>query len=142
MAKKVEEVKKNKVLEILKTEYPFEKILLGVLGIIVIILGVYLIEGTVLVIQYTSLWIFNSELKITIFSIFVITIGALAFVLSVWPFFVPSIAEMKKVSWPTKSIIINHSARVFGFIFIVAFFFVIIDFGLRPLFSWINELGN
>ena len=141
MANNVEKIKKNKVIEILKKEYPVEKLLLGVLGAIVLILGVYLIEGTVLEIRYTDLWIFNSPTKILIFSIFVIVIGALAFILSVYPFFVPSFAEMKKVSWPTKSIIINHSARVFGFILAVAFFFVLIDFGLRPLFAWINELG-
>ncbi len=141
MAKKVEEVKKNKVIEILKKEYPFEKILLGVLGIIVLVLGVYLVEGTVLEIKYTDLWIFNSPLKITIFSIFVIIIGAVSFLLSVWPFFVPSISEMKKVSWPNKETIINLSIRVFGFIILIGLFFVIIDFGLRPLFLWLTGLG-
>lgn len=141
MAKKVEEVKKNKIIEILRKEYPVEKLLLGVLGIIVLILGVYLIEGTVLEIRYTDLWIFNTATKILVFSIFVIVIGAVAFLLAVYPFFVPSFAEMKKVSWPTKNIIMNHSARVFGFILVIAFFFVFIDFGLRPLFAWINGLG-
>jgi len=141
MAKKVEEVKKNKVIEILKKEYPFEKILLGLLGAIVLILGIYLVEGTVLEIKFTDWWIFNSDLKVTIFSIFVIVIGAASFLLSIWPFFVPSFGEMKKVSWPDRLTISNHSARVFGFIFIVGFFFVAIDFGLRPLFLWLNGLG-
>ncbi len=142
MAKKVVEVKKNKIIEILQKEYPVEKLLLGVLGAIVLILGIYLIEGQVLEIRYTDLWIFNSDTKILIFSIFVILIGAIAFVMAVYPFFVPSYAEMKKVSWPTKNVIVNHSLRVFGFIFLVAFFFVLIDFGLNPLFGWINELGK
>lgn len=142
MAKKVEVVKKNKIIEVLQKEYPVEKLLLGVLGAIVIILGIYLIEGEVLEIRYTDLWIFDTDLKILIFSIFVILIGATAFLLAIWPFFVPSFAEMKKVSWPTKTIIINHSIRVFGFILFIAFFFVLIDFGLNPLFEWINELGN
>ena len=142
MAKKVVEVKKNKIIEILQKEYPVEKLLLGVLGAIVLILGIYLIEGQVLEIRYTDLWIFNSDTKILIFSIFVILIGASAFVMAVYPFFVPSYAEMKKVSWPTKNVIMNHSLRVFGFIFLIAFFFVLIDFGLNPLFEWINELGN
>jgi preprotein translocase subunit SecE len=141
MAKKVEEVKKNKIIEILKKEYPFEKILLGFLGAIVLILGIYLVEGTVLEIKFTEWWIFDSELKVTIFSIFVIIIGAVSFALSIWPFFVPSIGEMKKVSWPNRAVISNHSARVFGFIFLIGLFFVAIDFGLRPLFSWLNGLG-
>jgi preprotein translocase subunit SecE len=141
MAKKVQEVKKNKIIEILQKEYPIEKLLLGVLGAIVLILGIYLIEGKVLEIRYTDLWIFNSSTKILIFSIFVVLIGAVAFILAVYPFFVPSVAEMKKVSWPSRSVIANHSLRVFGFILLVAFFFVLIDFGLRPLFNWINQLG-
>ncbi|MCK5388630.1 MAG: preprotein translocase subunit SecE [Candidatus Izimaplasma sp.] len=141
MARKVQEVKKNKVLEILKKEYPFEKILLGLLGAIVLILGIYLVEGTVLEIRFTDWWIFNSDLKIMIFSIFVIFIGTASFILSVWPFFVPSIGEMKKVSWPNKITISNHSARVFGFIFLIGMFFVAIDLGLRPLFDWLNGLG-
>lgn len=141
MAKKVEEIKKNKVIEILQKEYPIEKLLLGVLGAIVLILGVYLIEGQVLEIRYTDLWIFNSSTKILIFSIFVVLIGAVAFILAVYPFFVPSFAEMKKVSWPTKNTIVNHSIRVFGFILLIAFFFVLIDLGLIPLFDWINKLG-
>ncbi len=142
MAKKAEEVKKNKIIEILRKEYPIEKLLLGVLGAIVLILGIYLIEGKVLEIRYTDLWIFNSSTKILIFSIFVVLIGAVAFVLAVYPFFVPSFAEMKKVSWPTKNIIVNHSLRVFGFILLIAFFFVLVDWPLSEIFGWINKLGN
>ena len=141
MAKKTEEIKKNKVLEILKKEYPFEKILLGILGAIVLVLGIYLVEGTILEIKFTDWWIFDSALKITIFSIAVIVIGTLSFLLSIWPFFVPSIAEMKKVSWPNSVMIANHSARVFGFIFLIGFFFVLIDFGLIPLFDWLIKQG-
>lgn len=141
MAKKTEEIKKNKVLEILKKEYPFEKILLGILGAIVLVLGIYLVEGTILEIKFTDWWIFDSPLKVTIFSISVIVIGTLSFLLSVWPFFVPSIAEMKKVSWPNRVMIANHSARVFGFIFLIGFFFVLIDFGLIPLFDWLIKQG-
>ena len=143
MAKKeLQEQKPNRVIEILKTEYPFERILLGVLGAFVIVLGVYLLEGTVLEIRLTSWWIFNTELKRTIFSIFIILIGSVAFFMAVWPFFVPSFAEMRKVSWPKRKMILNHSARVFGFIIIVALFFVLVDLGLQPFFSWINGLGQ
>jgi len=135
------EPKKNKVLEILKKEYPFEKILLGMLGAIVLILGVYLVEGKVLVIKYTELWIFNTPLKINLFSAFVIAIGALSMILAIWPFFAPSIGEMKKVSWPNNEMIANHSARVFGFILFIAFCFIMFDYALRPLFEWLNAIG-
>lgn len=143
MAKKeLQEQKPNRVLEILRTEYPFERILLGVLGALVLVLGVYLVEGEVLTIRLTSWWIFNTALKRTIFAIFIIVIGTVAFLMSIWPFFVPSFAEMRKVSWPKRKTILNHSARVFGFIIFVAIFFVLIDFGLIPFFDWINKLGQ
>lgn len=143
MAKKeLQEQKPNRVLEILRTEYPFERILLGILGALVLILGVYLLEGEVLSIRLTTWWIFNTELKRTIFAIFIIVIGAVAFLMSVWAFFVPSVAEMRKVSFPKRRTILNHSARVFGFIIFVALFFVLIDLGLIPFFEWINKLGQ
>lgn len=143
MAKKeLQEQKPNRVLEILRTEYPFERILLGVLGLLVLVLGVYLVEGQVLTIKLTSWWIFNTEVKRTIFAIFIIVVGAIAFLMAIWPFFVPSFAEMRKVSWPKQKVILNHSARVFGFIIFVALFFVLIDLGLQPFFKWVIELGQ
>ena len=137
MAKTAQAQKPNKVLEILRKEYPFERILLGVLGAFVLILGVYLVEGQLLTIKLTSWWIFNTELKRTIFAIFIILVGTVAFIMSIWAFFVPSFAEMKKVTWPKRTIILNHSARVFGFIIFLMLFFVVIDLGLIPLFSWL-----
>lgn len=142
MAKKVEETKTNKVLEVLRKEYPFEKILLGVLGTIVLVLGIYIYQGELLQIRYTSLWIFNTELKIKIFSVFVIVVGAVSLLLAVWPFFVPSIGEMKKVSWPKRDTIINHSSRVFGFIILLALFFFILDFGFLPLKEYLTEISR
>ena len=140
MAKTVQEHKPNKVIEILKREYPFERILLGVLGAFVLILGVYLVEGEVLQIKLTSWWIFNSELKRTIFAVLIILVGTIAFFMSIWAFFVPSFAEMKKVTWPKRKTILNHSARVFGFIIFLSLFFIVIDLGLLPLFGIL--IGN
>ncbi len=140
--KQVKEQKPNRVLEILRKEYPFERILLGVLGAFVLILGVYLVEGRVLSIRLTSWWIFNTELKRTIFAIFVILVGTVSFIMAIWPFFVPSVSEMKKVTWPNRRTILNHTARVFGFILFISFFFIVIDYGLIPLFDWITGLGQ
>lgn len=139
--KQIDKPKTSKVLEILQKEYPFERILLGVLGALVIILGVYLIEGEVLEIRLTTWWIFNTATKRTIFSAIVILVGTISFFMAIWPFFVPSFAEMKKVTWPDRSTILNHTARVFGFILVVAFFFVLIDWPLRRVFDWIAGLG-
>ena len=132
MAKKaLTEQKPSRVLEILRKEYPFERIALGILGALVIVLGVYLVEGRLLTIRLTNWWIFNTDTKILIFSIFVIAIGALSFFMAIWPFFVPSFGEMKKVTWPGRSMILNHTARVFGFILSISAFFIVSDWAIR-----------
>ena len=141
MADNNKEIKPNKVIEILRTEYPIEKVLLGILGLLVLVLGVYLIEDDLLQIRYTEWWIFDSTLKITVFSIFVILIGAVSFLMAVWPFFVPSFSEMKKVSWPNKKTIANHSARVFGFIIFLSIMFLAYDALFAPLFDYLLDLG-
>lgn len=142
MSKKVEEKKPNKVLEVLRKEYPFEKILLGFLGVIVLVLGIYIYKGELLTIRYTSLWIFNTATRIKWFSAFVIVVGAVSLLIAVWPFFVPSVGEMKKVSWPDRNMILNHSSRVFGFIILLALFFFILDFGFLPLKEYLTEISK
>lgn len=141
MAKNIQENKPSKVMEILRKEYPFEKIILGVMGALVLILGIYLLQGTVIEIKMTSWWIFNTSIKRNIFAGFVILIGAVSFLIAVWPFFIPSVGEMKKVTWPNKKTILNHSARVFGFIIALALFFTLIDLPLKKIFAYIAELG-
>jgi len=135
------EKKPSRVLEILRKEYPFERILLGVLGALVVIIGVYLIEGNQLQIRLTDWWIFDSATKRLIFSITVVSIGAISLFMAIWPFFVPSISEMRKVTWPNRKTILNHTGRVFGFIIFLAVFFVALDYPLRELFAWLYSLG-
>lgn len=143
---KQEEVKKNKVLEILTKEYPFERILMGFLGVLVIVLGVYLIEGSTLRITNTdsvwTSWIFGTPTGVLIFSIFILLLGIVSFGIAIWPFFKPSVAEMKKVTWPNGTTIRNHSGRVFGFILVVAGFFIVFDLGLKPLFDLLKSIGG
>jgi len=146
MARNQEEVKKNKVIEILTKEYPFERIIMGILGIIVIVLGTYLLMGEFIYITQTddwwNSWIFGTQTGITIFSIFILVVGVASFFVAIWPFFKPSLSEMKKVTWPNGKTIRNHSARVFGFILFLAMMFVLFDLAVKPLFFWINGFGG
>ncbi len=133
--------KVNKVIQVLKTEYPFEGLLLGLLGALVLILGVYIFEGEHLRITFTQLWIFDSPLKIRIFSIIVMAIGAAAILVALAPFFVPGLKEMRRVSWPDKSTMYNHTARVFGFVIFLGLMFVLYDQIFRPIFNILYDLG-
>ncbi len=140
MAEKKEE-KVSKVLKILKTEYPFEGLLLGVLGALVMVLGIYIFEGDVLRITMTDFWLFNTPTKINVFSIVVIIIGAAALIVALAPFFIPGLSEMRRVSWPNKQMMVNHTARVFGFVIILGLMFVLYDLIFRPLFDFLYGLG-
>ncbi len=140
MAEKKEE-KVSKVLKILKTEYPFEGLLLGVLGALVMVLGIYILEGDVLRITMTDFWLFNTPTKINIFSVVVIIIGAAALIVALAPFFIPGLSEMRRVSWPNKKTMGNHTARVFGFVIILGIMFVLYDLIFRPLFDFLYGLG-
>jgi preprotein translocase subunit SecE len=135
MAKKAEIKKQNKAMEILTKEYPFEKTLLAILGLMVIVVGVYVLEDRYVHFNDDVFGILDEQWKISIFAWFVIVIGAGAFLLAIWPFFVPSISEMKKVSWPTRNVMINHTLRVFGFILFLALFFLVLELGFSPLFA-------
>ena len=88
MVNNQEEKKGNKVLAILMKEYPAERILMGVLGIIVIILGVYLIQGDILTIQnstdWWNSWVFGSDTGILIFSIFIVVVGVVSFFVAIF----------------------------------------------------------
>lgn len=135
MAKKAEAKKTNKAVEILTKEYPFEKSLLAILGLVVIVVGVYVLEDKYLNFRDDVFGILDQDWKIAIFAWFVIVIGAAAFILAIWPFFQPSFGEMRKVSWPTRDVMINHSLRVFGFILFLALFFLVLELGFNPLFK-------
>lgn len=134
MAKNTEEKKSNKALEILTKEYPGEKVLLAILGLMVIVVGVYVLEDVYVHFKDSVFGILDDRWKINIFAWVVIAIGAAAFLLAIWPFFTPSIAEMKKVSWPTRNVMINHTLRVFGFILFLALFFLILELIFGPIF--------
>ncbi len=136
-----EEKKSFKVLEILRREYPFEGVLLAMLGGLVLVLGVYIFEGEVLQVTLTDWWIFNAPWKITTFSIIIMLIGLSALVYALAPFFLPGLKEMNKVSWPNRVMTNNYLARVFGFLVFLAAVFIVFDFVLQPIFDMLYQLG-
>lgn len=144
---KIEERKGSKIFEVIKKDYPGERILLGVLGIIVIVFGIYIIGGVRnpetgwLVIRNREgffAFFFSTDTKILIFSWVIIVVGVIAFGMAVWPFLRPSLLEMKRVSWPNSKTLQNHSARVYGFILFLVVMFLVYEFFLGNLFGWIR----
>mgnify|MGYP002639503962 CR=1 FL=1 len=140
--------KRSNILDVIRKDYPAERLLMGILGVIVIVFGVYIIQGVKepttgwLIItnrtSWWSAWIFGTDTKILIFSWFIIVVGVVSLGMAVWPFVKPSLVEMKKVSWPNGKMIQNHSARVYGFIFFLIGMFILYELALIPFFSWIR----
>lgn len=131
----------SKVMEILRKEYPFEGMLLALLGAVVLILGVYIFEGQVLQIRLTDWWIFATPLRITIFAILVGLVGLAALLYALAPFFIPSFKEMNRVSWPNRETMYNHTARVIGFLIFLAVTFILFDLVFQPIFAFLYDLG-
>ncbi len=140
MAEKKDE-KVGKVLAMLKKEYPFEGLLLGTLGALVLVLGVYIFEGEVLQIRFTDWFIFATDLRINIFASVIMLIGAVALVVALLPFFVPGFKEMNRVTWPNRTTMKDHTSRVFGFMIFLSLMFVLYDFVFQPIFDYLYGLG-
>lgn len=145
-----QEEKGNKILKILTTEYPIDRILVVIMGLLVTVVGYYLVSqhqtpaGQVYL-QITNTdawytkWIFGSDTGILIFSIFILVMGVGALGLGLYPYFKPSFKEMKRVTWPNATVIKNHSGRVFGFILFLMAVFIVYNAGLTPFFEWLKS---
>jgi preprotein translocase SecE subunit len=144
------EEKKSRVMEILKKEYKFENWLLAILSPVLILYGVYIITGKFGSVDLTAIlgesgigfidWFFNTDLKRILTGTFLIVVGTLVIVYLLIPVFRPSIAEMKKVTFPTGKILGIDSLRVFGFLLFLMVVFILYGFALDPLFKWLYSL--
>ena len=69
------EKKESRIMEILRTEYSFENWILAILAPFIALIGVYILDGSVVTISKTDWWIFNAEWKITVIAWFLVVIG-------------------------------------------------------------------
>lgn len=140
------EEKKKSVLNLLGKEYKYEGVLLLVLGIIVTVLGVLVHLGVTtkgsegLVINENFYFIGEYP---KLFAWILIILGALAIILAIYPYYKPSIKEMKRITWPSKKEMISNTLIVLAFVVIVALLFLGFDAILNQvvkLFKWLAGL--
>lgn len=144
------EQKHSRVMEILKKEYAFENWLLAILSPVLILYGVYILTGKFGSVNLINVlgssgigfidFFFNTSLKRILTGVFLILIGLLVVVYLAIPFLRPSLAEMKKVSWPTSKALATNTSRVFIFLVLLMVVFTLYGFLLEPLFSWLFSL--
>jgi len=138
--------KTNSILSIFTKEYKYEGLFLLFLSLVAIVLGAMVLIGESS--GGTSGLTINKDVPLIgdyprSFAWILIILGVMSLVLSIWPFFKPSIAEVKRVNWPTKGDLFQNTATVFSFILIMGLYFLLSDYLLGfvlKFFQWLSSL--
>ena len=144
MAEKKEK-NNNGILSIFTKEYKYEGIILLALSLIALVLGTMVLIGETS--QGSSGLVINKDIFLIgdypkAFAWILIILGAVSLVLAAWPFYKPSISEIKRVSWPNRGTLLKNTATVFAFILVLSIFFIFSDwiFGyVVELFGWLSN---
>lgn len=132
--------KQSKLKEILTTEYKWENLLLGILATLSAALALMIIIGGPIEIN-PSFPILGKRSNALIFSWVLFGISLLGIGLVIYPFFLPAIPELRKITWGTKLQFLDHSVRVIifvAFFTLVVFFFDLLAAELFKLISGIS----
>lgn len=125
--KQKEQQPKNKLLEILTTEYKGESLILGVLATITAALAVMII-GNVQGFHIPSDFpVLGGSPNDMIFAWTVLVIAMLGLALVVYPFFLPAFPELRKITWAGWKEFADNAVRVLIFVLIFTLFVAIID---------------
>ncbi|MGD9910389.1 MAG: preprotein translocase subunit SecE [Candidatus Izemoplasmatales bacterium] len=145
-----QEEKHSRVMEILKKEYTVENWLLAILSPILLLYGVYIAKGSFGSVDLTAIlgnsgvgfidFFFQTDTARIIVGIVLIVIGALVILYLVYPILLPSIHEMKKVSWPSMRQLGGDTSKVFAFLLFLMLVFTLYGYALEPLFKWLYSL--
>ena len=139
------EKEKKSLMSLLGKEYKYAGLLLLVLGIITTVLGVLIHLGVTtkgsegLVINENFYFIGEYP---KLFAWVLIILGAAAIILAIYPYYKPSIKEMKRITWPSKKEMLSNTLIVIAFIVIVAFLFLGYDAILNQVVKLFKYLGN
>lgn len=124
MAIKEKTEKKGKLLDVLKTEYKWENIVLAILASLALAFSLMIINGTLTVrADFPVIGSYPSVFAWILFS--VATIGIL---LVVAPFFIQALPEVKRISWANFKTSVDAVIKVFIFIIILAFLLIGFDY--------------
>jgi len=123
--------KPNRIMQILTTEYKGESLLLVAVSIVIMVVSAYIIDGTLII---------NSDFPVigqfpTVSVVVFMTAGAVGLVIGSWPLFKPSVAEISRLTPPTKATYADHMIKVFTFILIFLAVFLIYDSVITATFG-------
>ncbi len=124
---------KGKLIEVLTKEYRWENLLLGVLAVISAALAVAILVGVPWINPPGEDFPLIGGTNFFIFSWVLLVISLFGIVLVVYPFFLPAIPELKKISWAGWAKFADNSARVVVFLIILTGFLLLFDFLITQL---------
>jgi len=110
---------KSKLLEVITTEYKWENLLLGILATISAALALMIITGNPLLQIQEGFPILSEGNNGVIFAWVLLIISLFGLTLVIYPFFIPAMPELKKISWAKWPKFIDHAVRVLIFLFIL-----------------------
>jgi preprotein translocase subunit SecE len=116
---------KSKLIEVLTTEYKWENLLLGILATLSGALALMIISGNSLLQINENFPILGQGNNGVIFAWVLFAISIFGLILVIYPFFLPAIPELKKITWPTFPKFVDHSVRVLIFLFILTGFILL-----------------
>ncbi len=110
---------KSKLIEVLTTEYKWENLLLGILATLSGALALMIISGNSLLQINENFPILGQGNNGIIFAWVLFAISIFGLILVIYPFFLPAIPELKKITWPSFPKFVDHSVRTLIFLFIL-----------------------
>ena len=136
--KSTEKARKNRLVEVFTKDYKYEGLVLLILAIIAIVFGVLLLANIKAGRNFIAgaFLIGESDTTSKIFAWILIVLGAFSLALSIWPYYKPSFYEIRRVTWPTKKIMITNCLDVLVYSVSFALFFFLVDI----LFAFIIKL--
>jgi len=131
-----EQKKRGQLMTVFTKEYKHEGLILLTLAVIAIVLGVLIITAT-LTIPSDVFLLGDYPL---VFAWILVGLGVLSLLLAIWPYYKPSIEELKRVTWITRGDLVKDSLTVFLFVLIFIGFFALADSGFAALVKWFKEV--
>jgi preprotein translocase subunit SecE len=123
---------KSKLMEVITTEYKWENLLLGILATLSGALALMIISGNSLLQINSNFPVLGQGNNGIIFAWVLFAISIFGLVLVIYPFFLPAIPELKKISWPSFPKFVDHAVRTLIFLFLLT--------GIILLFNYLITL--
>lgn len=124
---------KSKLLEVLTTEYKWENLLLGILATLSGALALMIISGNSLLEINQNFPVLGQGNNGIIFAWVLFAISLFGLALVIYPFFLPAIPELKKITWPTFPKFLDHAVRTLIFLFLLTGFILLFNLLITTL---------